>query len=547
MIPIYPVEKIRQADKETLHRQNLYGWQLMERAVKACFDFLLENEKEAMPAREKKVGKPFPDSPRIKKTAKFFLFCGRGDKGGDGFGLAWKLIQHGCPVEVWLPDKGEFPSEAGEQKPGFTSNALRNIWNLIGHRIPLHRFGAEGMPAPSPEDILIDALVGTGLAGRLDPPTEAVVRFLNACPGKKYSIDLPSGLFADKPTPEEYPVVENSLALSFQFPKQAFLFAENEGRPLDFAILDIHLDESFMVENPAEAYLLQAEDARRALPPRPKFAHKGRFGHGLLIAGSQGMAGAAILAGRAALRSGCGLLGIASEEANRIVLQTAVPEALFVDQSQIDWARIGRYSAIGIGPGLGTSPQAALLFKNVLRHAASPLLVDADGLNLLAQNPTLLEFLPTGHCILTPHPKEFERLAGKSSDSWERVQKQQEFSNRYGAIVVLKGAHTSISLPSSGMTGKKKPVLFNSTGNPGMATGGSGDVLSGIILALLAQGLSPVEAACTAVFLHGLAGDLAAEEKSETALIASDLAEFLPQAFRMLQGPDRSFGMDELR
>ena len=346
---------------------------------------------------------------------------------------------------------------------------------------------------------------------------------------------------ADKPTPRENPVVENSLCLSFQFAKKAFLWPENGGRPAGFVLLDIGLDEDFMRENPADAYLLQDRDAARNLPRRPKFAHKGFFGRDLLIAGSLGMAGAAVLAGRAALKSGCGVLSIASCPDNRLVLQTAVPEALFIDQNLMDWAILANYSAIGIGPGIGTSDKAALLLKNVLRFATCPLVIDADGLNLLARDPTLLEFLPKGRCILTPHLKEFERLAGKTEGGQERLRRQQEFSDRYGAVVVLKGAHTSISqlhAPGIRATGGASPgqaLLFNTTGNPGMATGGSGDVLTGLCLSLLGQGLPAWQAACTAVYLHGLAGDYAALRETERGLTASDLITALPDAFRQLQ------------
>lgn len=575
MIPVYPVETIRKADAETIQRQGISSWQLMERAARACFDFLLENEPDAFaPAfGQKPLARPTESPEPAGRQPKFFLFCGRGNNGGDGFALARMLHEKGCWAEVWMPDKEsrkpkpEAPQESGETPPapmppskdtlantesekspgrseslpGFSPDAGRNLQLMQEAGVPLKIFGRDGMPEVHERDVLIDALVGTGLDGRLDEATAAVVDFINECIGKKYSIDIPSGLIADKPTPRENPVVENSLCLSFQFAKKAFLWPENEGRPAGFVLLDIGLDGDFMRGNPADAYLLQDRDAARNLPKRPKFAHKGLFGRDLLIAGSTGMAGAAVLAGRAALKSGCGVLSIASCADNRLVLQTAVPEALFIDPSLMDWAKTAHYSAIGIGPGIGTSDEAAQWLKNVLRFAACPIVIDADGLNLLAQDPTLLEFLPKGRCILTPHPKEFERLAGKTSDSRERLRRQQEFSNRYGAVVVLKGAHTSVSQPGS--AGIRTPggaipgpaMLFNTTGNPGMATGGSGDVLTGLCLSLLGQGLSVWQAAYTAVYLHGLAGDYAALRCTEQSMAASDIIAALPEAFRQLQ------------
>lgn len=571
MIPVYPVDIIRKADTETIRRQGISSWQLMERAARACFDFLAENEPEAFePASSRKpLAKPAESAglaefaevaatapPQSAETAeeaclqsiaerkeiagaecpgkrqesrcpKFVIFCGRGNNGGDGFALARMLKERGCPVEVWMPDKkeGRFSPDAG-----------RNAQLMQEKNVPLRIFGQDGLPEIRKEDILIDALVGTGLEGRLDEATAAVVEFINTCCGTKYSIDIPSGLMADKPTPRENPVVENSLCLSFQFAKKAFLWPENGGRPAGFVLLDIGLDEDFMRENPADAYLLQDRDAARNLPRRPKFAHKGFFGRDLLIAGSLGMAGAAVLAGRAALKSGCGVLSIASCPDNRLVLQTAVPEALFIDQNLMDWAKLANYSAIGIGPGIGTSDKAALLLKNVLRFATCPLVIDADGLNLLARDPTLLEFLPKGRCILTPHLKEFERLAGKTEGGQERLRRQQEFSNLHGVVVALKGAHTSISQPGANVpVVPGQALLFNTTGNPGMATGGSGDVLTGLCLSLLGQGLPAWQAACTAVYLHGLAGDYAALRETERGLTASDLITALPDAFRQLQ------------
>lgn len=270
-------------------------------------------------------------------------------------------------------------------------------------------------------------------------------------------------------------------------------------------------------------------DVAGCLPLRKKDSHKGDFGKVLLLAGSEGMCGAAVLAARAALRAGCGLLTVASVRENRQILQVSVPEALFRANEDMDWKTLRSYDAIGIGCGWGRSEESLLLLKNVLRFAGSPLVVDADGLNLLAENPTLLEFLPEGKTVLTPHRKEFERLAGKFSDKEEMMAMQQEFSNRHGVVVVLKGAHTSITVPAP--LGKVNPILINPTGNPGMATGGSGDVLTGILASLLGQGLPASKAAYAAVYLHGLAGDLAAEGLGEYSLIAGDVTDHLPQAF----------------
>lgn len=277
---------------------------------------------------------------------------------------------------------------------------------------------------------------------------------------------------------------------------------------------------------------VEAADVLANLPPRKKDTHKGDYGKVLLMAGSEGMCGAAVLAGRAALRSGCGLLTIASVAENRNIIQISVPEALFCANWDLNWKNVGTYTAVGIGCGWGKSPQSIHLLTNVLRFVKVPLVIDADGLNLLADNSEMLAFLPK-NTILTPHPKEFERLAGQSQDRAEQIARQQDFSNYYGVVVVLKGHNTSITFPATEEA--TPPILFNPTGNPGMATGGSGDVLTGMVVSLLAQGLSPQKAAYTAVYLHGLAGDLAAGKLGETSLIAGDIVEYLPMAIQSVQ------------
>lgn len=517
MIPIFNVGQIRDADSRTLERQRISSWQLMERAAEACLPYLVRH------------GVRTGGGSGTGRKKRVHVFCSRGNNGGDGFALARMLRSAGFGVCVWMPDK------EGGWSPDAETNYAK--WVSTGGELRILGRTCQGIsfPQTSATDILVDALVGTGLKGPLDEATAQAVECFNRCAGIKYSIDIPSGLFADEPTPADAVVVRNSFCLSFQFPKKAFLMPESGNRPYDFAVLDIGLDPEYRENTVADAYCLEVADLQFLLKARPKFSHKGSFGKTALVAGEEGMCGAAVLATGAAIRAGSGLVKVFSSGRNREILQVSVPEAVYADWDSSGPERWMGFDALAFGPGAGTGEKSRKRLREILCFADCPLVIDADGLNLLSQDRTLLEFLPYGRTVLTPHLKEFERLVGPCSDSRERWSRQQEFSDRYGAIVVLKGAHSAITLP-----GKKKemPLLFNSTGNPGMATGGSGDVLTGVILALLGQGFTPYQSAYAGVFLHGLAGDLAVEELGEYSLKAGDLVEYLPAAFLYLKGTD---------
>jgi len=275
---------------------------------------------------------------------------------------------------------------------------------------------------------------------------------------------------------------------------------------------------------------MELNDIQQILKPRSKFAHKGNFGHALLISGSYGKIGAAILASKACLRSGAGLLTTHVPQCGYDIIQKTVPEAMCsVDDEKEFIAKlpdISKYNAIAVGPGIGLNEQTQKIIKLLIQNAAIPLILDADALNILSENKTWLAFIPR-YSILTPHPKEFERLAGKPTNDYERLQIQKEFSVKYSVYIIYKGAYSTISTP----TGK---LYFNSTGNPGMATGGSGDVLTGILLGLIASGYSSFDASIIGTYIHGLAGDIAAHEKGETSLMAGDIVDFIPNAFNKI-------------
>ena len=277
-------------------------------------------------------------------------------------------------------------------------------------------------------------------------------------------------------------------------------------------------------------FSVEKSDIASLIPIRNRFAHKGDFGHALLIAGSHGKTGAAVLAARACLRSGTGLLTVHIPACSEIILQTAIPEAMIETDAKQEHIThlesVAKYNAIGIGPGIGCNEKTSEVLLQLFEKANQPLVLDADAINLIARNEQLQRALPA-NSILTPHPGEFDRLAGISKNAYERLQKACQWTVQYKSYIVLKGANTAICTPD-------KNCYFNPTGNPGMATAGSGDVLTGIILGLLAQSYSPLNASLAGVFLHGLAGDIAANEKSQESLIASDIIENLGCAFKKI-------------
>jgi hydroxyethylthiazole kinase-like uncharacterized protein yjeF len=344
----------------------------------------------------------------------------------------------------------------------------------------------------------------------------------------RVAIDIPSGLMADSIS--QGPVVEARYTISFQLPKLAFLLPQNQRFVGAWKVVDIRLSKEFLQTINTSFFYLGLKDARKILKPRSTFDHKGDFGHALVVAGSYGKLGAAVLASRAALRAGVGLLTVHVPQCGYSVLQTAVPEAM-VDVDAHDayltnHQELDHYSTIGIGPGLGKDAETVNALASILSNFKNPVVIDADALNILSEHRALQEFIPAGS-ILTPHPKEFQRLAGAWKDDFERLEKQKKLAAQLNVVVIVKGAYSSIASPDG-------TVYFNSTGNPGMATGGTGDVLTGILTALLAQGYSPVEAACLGVYVHGLAGDIAARHKGMVSMIASDVIDHLPEAFQKL-------------
>ncbi len=501
MIPVLSAAQVSQADAHTIAQEPIASIDLMERAAAACIHWLLD---------------------RFPGKIGFVVLAGCGNNGGDGLAIARLLAAAGTPVKVLL----------FRYKAELSSDAQINLKRLSASGVEVLEVPVGSIPSPPLENEgVIDALLGTGLDRPVDGWLKQVLMAVNTWPNTVVSIDMPSGLFAeDNGANDPKAIVQAEHVLTFEVPKLALLLPENGPYVGEWCRLPIGLDRGFIEGLRSKDLLVEAKDAQDLMPDRARVAHKGSFGHALLVAGGPGKVGAAVLAAHACARSGAGLITAQLPLELQPVMHTALPEAMTVTDvfdKGTSSKEPSRFSAMGIGPGLGTGEDAARLLKRMVQDAPAPLVLDADALNILSENRTWLAFLPKG-TILTPHPGEFDRLAEKSATGFERLAKARAFAVRFSIVLVLKGAHTAICSPD-GM------VYFNPTGNPGMAKGGSGDALTGIIAALLAQGLSPLSAAVLGVYAHGLAGDLAATELGMDGMLASDLIAHLPLAWKKIR------------
>jgi ADP-dependent NAD(P)H-hydrate dehydratase / NAD(P)H-hydrate epimerase len=496
VIKILSSIQIKQLDQFTIEHEPITSIDLMERACHAFTDWFAQHYRQ-----NKKVG----------------IICGTGNNGGDGLGIARLLAEIHYPVKVWIV-RGEV-KETEDFKINFERAKVSRV-NLVEISLPSDRGLFGGC------DILIDALFGSGLSRPIEEIYAQVIKCFNETRATKIAVDIPSGLMADQPSKGETAQVDHTI--SFQLPKLAFLFPENNKYVGEWHLVDIGLSKQFLKDIDSSHFFVLDKSIKKIIQPRSRFSHKGNYGHALLIAGSFGKMGACILSAKAALRSGIGLLTLHVPKSGNTILQTAVPEAMCTFDTNENYFSASpenlSYDTIGIGPGLGQHTDTVKAFTQLLHQYQQPMVIDADALNILSANRHLLSLTPPGS-ILTPHPKEFERLVGTWATDFERLEKQKKLALQLNSVIVLKGAYTSIASPDGN-------VYFNSTGNPGMATGGSGDVLTGIITGLLAQNYNPTEAAILGVYLHGYAGYLAANELGMNSLIASDLVLFLSQAFK---------------
>ena len=452
------------------------------------------------------------------------VFAGPGNNGGDALAAARILATRGYSIVVYLPDLGRQRSEASL----INLDRLKECQEVAVIEVN----ESSDFTDLSNFDMLLDGLYGAGLNRPLEGLISLVIDWINDSDVEVVSIDLPSGLLCDENQYNTGSIVRADYTLTLEFPKLALFFSENEQYFGKWFIVPFGLNSNVMEETGSNHYFLDQKSVSVLLKQRTKFSHKGSYGHGLLLSGSKGKTGAAQLAAKGALRAGLGLLTVHLPESAAGFLQIALPEAMTsLDPGKemiTELPDLTKYTAIAAGPGIGMDPLTQKVVKMLIDQANLPLVLDADALNILAANPSWIKLLPP-NTILTPHPAEFDRLSGivlKSEE--ERLQIAEQFAGSYGVVLILKGAYTRIILPDGS-------VYFNSTGNPGMATGGSGDVLTGIILGLLCQGYTPAEAAMLGVFLHGRSADLRVAASSEESLLASEIADHLGEAFASLK------------
>ena len=495
----FSTSQTRLLDQYTIEHEPISSIALMERAAFALYERFLFH---------------------FGYQQQVLIVAGPGNNGGDALALARMLLRIKLDVQVILVHNGKLSADCLTNKKRLADAFPHVLTELI------NEFRA---PEINSETIIVDGLFGSGLSRPLNGTFAEAIDWINKSGCKVVSIDIPSGLQGEPLSPkgEQDIIIHADYTFSLQFPKLAFLLPESYSFAGKWEVLDIGIHPAAIENTCSEFSYLEQTDILKILKTRSQFSHKGTFGHLLLLAGSKDMAGAAVLSAKAGLRSGAGLVTVHSAACNRVIVQSAVPEAIFQSDKNEDFISeitgLENFDAVAVGPGIKQNKETVDLLSQLLCKLEKPCVIDADALNIISQNRNLLKNI-RAFSILTPHPKEFERLFGKTENSYQRILKASEMAVEHQVIIILKGAHTLISLPDG-------QLVFNSTGNAGMATAGSGDVLTGILGSLLAQGYSPENASKLGVYIHGLAGDLALSEQSEESLIASDIIDFLGKAF----------------
>lgn len=488
---LFTASQIRQLDQATIKREPVASIDLMERASEVLFKAFVERYEGGV----------------------VHLFAGNGNNGGDALALARLLSvkrdSYDVKVYVFETDKRAIDCWKNLERVGDVALTVIKSEDDI----------------PDIEDgaVVVDGILGTGLSRPVRGLAAKLIEHINKSGAEVFAVDVPSGLFAEDNQRNDGAIVKADVVVSFQFPKIAFLLSDKSEYIGEWEVWNIGLHQAAIQEKESKIFLLEGEEVEALLHIRAKFSHKGTYGHAFLVAGKTGMMGASVLATKACMRSGTGLVTTHVPRHSGSLLQATVPEALLsIDRSELmftDELDLLDYSAVGVGPGIGVKKNTQEAFYYMLTHCQQPLIVDADALNILSMHKDWLVVLPE-NTILTPHPKEFDRLTKKHFSAYERWQSQLAFAQQYGVVVVLKGAHTTVAMPDG-------RCFFNTSGNTGMATGGSGDVLTGIILGLLAQGYSPENAALVGVYWHGKAADLYAEQYAEQTLTASDIIDLM--------------------
>ncbi len=494
---VLSAQQLYKADQITIKKGGITAVELMERAATLCFQWI----------HNRLQGNSVPIQ----------IFCGTGNNGGDGLVIARHLKQHGYDVHTFIVNCGNKRSDE------FLANYERlkeiGVW-------PEMITCSSEFPKVAEDDMIIDAIFGLGLSRSPEGILKETIQFINNTNSYVLSIDFPSGLFADKAVTDVDSVVKAYQTLTFQTPKLAFLLPDNQEFVGNWDVIDIGLDTEYLSTVETDVYLTYQTDAQLLYKFRDKFSHKGNFGHSLIIGGSFGKIGAVLLASRAALTIGSGLVTAYLPKCGYQIIQTALPEVMVEVDAENELQYFNskiQATTIGIGTGMGTHAKTVEGFKQFLQKNKLPLIVDADAINILSKNKSLLKLLPK-NSVLTPHPKEFERLVGKWKDDFEKLDKLLKLSKKYKLVVVLKGAYTVIAF--------QEKLYFNTTGNPALATAGSGDVLTGIITGLIAQQYTPIAAAILGVYLHGKTADLAMNSMVYETFTASDCIDAYLDLFK---------------
>lgn len=494
---VLSAEQTRALDAYTIEHEPIRSIDLMERASIAFVRWFVKN----IASSDRSV----------------YVFCGMGNNGGDGLAIARLLSEQGYSIKVFICQVSSKGSVDFEKNKTRLLESTEVVLSTIQ--------AADPYPELAAHSVIIDALLGAGLNRPLEGYWAELVNYLNQLNNiQKIAVDVPSGMFMDRHTAGISIAADQTL--SFELPKLAFFLPENFKRVGDWQLLPIGLHPRGLARAEASYFFINPKLVASLYQERSKFDHKGTYGHALLMVGSYGMMGAAVLASRACMRSGTGLLSVAIPKCGYEILQTTLPEALLKtdesDEVLTTLPHLQDYSVVGIGCGIGKNLATRQLLLELLEYSDIPLVIDADALNIIAEESWQWA-IPPG-AVLTPHPKEFERLFGKADDDFHRLDILKAKAEELNSYIILKGAHTAIASPDGSL-------CFNSTGNPGMGTAGSGDVLTGILTGLLAQEYNTLSACILAVYLHGLAGDLAAKDIGQDALIASDIIHCLGKAF----------------
>ena len=498
---IFTSAQIHELDSYTIEHEPVKSIDLMERAARALTQAITSRWDSQVPV---------------------VVFAGPGNNGGDALAVARMLVDRDYKVQVFLFNISDHLSaDCAENKKRLQDyKKAKGLLTEVTEQFdpPLLEHGM----------LVVDGLFGSGLNKPLTGGFASLVKYINASAAEVVSIDMPSGLMTEDNTYNvRTNIVRATLTLTLQMKKLSMLFAENQVFIGQLQVLDIQLSQECIDKMESQFTMTEEADIGPLLKDRDPFAHKGAMGQALIIAGSYGMAGAAILATEACLRSGAGKVTAHSPRKNVAIMQLAVPEAvLHTDREETIFAEAIEtedFQAVGLGPGLGTTEQTAIAVIAQLRRTQCPVVADADAINILASRRAWMQQLPK-EIILTPHPKEFDRMEGHSANSYERLMKARDLAQRLVAYIILKGHHSALCCPDG-------HVVFNTTGNAGMATAGSGDVLTGILTGLLARGYSRRDACVLGMYLHGLAGDIAAAEVGQESLIARDIVRCLPKAF----------------